>query len=140
MAKNILVTTVVSIAYLLLSAFLIGFKPEQVFLVGLFNLLYHASAPSRKFITGFSIFIVFWIVFDVRVLVVLVDAVSTTGAAPICNVNPAIKDDLGLRASAGVSVFWKSPLGPIRLDFSKVLKKDDYDRTETFRFSTTTRF
>jgi len=64
MAKNILVTTVVSIAYLLLSAFLIGFKPEQVFLVGLFNLLYHASAPSRKFITGFSIFIVFWIVFD----------------------------------------------------------------------------
>jgi len=64
----------------------------------------------------------------------------TTGTAPICNRNPAIKDDLGLRASAGVSVFWKSPLGPIRLDFSKVLKKDDYDRTETFRFSTTTRF
>jgi outer membrane protein insertion porin family len=64
----------------------------------------------------------------------------TSGAAPICNRNPNIKDDLGLRASAGVSVFWKSPLGPIRLDFSKVLKKDDYDRTETFRFSTTTRF
>jgi outer membrane protein insertion porin family len=64
----------------------------------------------------------------------------TSGAAPICNLNPNIRDDPALRASAGVSVFWKSPLGPIRLDFSKVLKKEDYDKTETFRFSTTTRF
>jgi outer membrane protein insertion porin family len=64
----------------------------------------------------------------------------TSGATPVCNLNPNIRDDLGLRASAGVSVFWRSPLGPIRLDFSKVLKKEDYDKTETFRFSTTTRF
>lgn len=54
--------------------------------------------------------------------------------------NTCIKDDLGLRASAGLSIFWKSPMGPIRFDFSKVLAKDDYDRTETFRFSTSTRF
>ena len=54
--------------------------------------------------------------------------------------NPLIKDDLGLRASAGLSIFWKSPMGPIRFDFSQILKKDDYDRTETFRFSTNTRF
>ena len=51
-----------------------------------------------------------------------------------------VKDDLGLRATAGISVFWKSPLGPLRFDFSKIIKKDTYDRTELFRFSTSTRF
>lgn len=51
-----------------------------------------------------------------------------------------IKDDLSLRASAGLSIFWKSPMGPIRFDFSQVLAKEDYDRPETFRFSTSTRF
>jgi outer membrane protein insertion porin family len=52
----------------------------------------------------------------------------------------AVQDDLGLRASAGVSIFWKSPLGPLRFDFSQIIKKDYYDRTELFRFSTSTRF
>ena len=44
------------------------------------------------------------------------------------------------RATAGLSVFWKSPMGPIRFDFSQVLTKEDYDKTETFRFSTSTKF
>ncbi|MGH8337729.1 MAG: BamA/TamA family outer membrane protein, partial [Gammaproteobacteria bacterium] len=30
----------------------------------------------------------------------------------------AVRDDLGFRASAGISIFWKSPLGPLRFDFS----------------------
>jgi len=51
-----------------------------------------------------------------------------------------IKDGLGLRASAGLSVGWDSPFGPIQFDFSQILRKEDYDRTETFRFSTSTRF
>ncbi|MDB5445969.1 MAG: outer membrane protein [Phenylobacterium sp.] len=63
-------------------------------------------------------------------------------------VNPAdptqgtvtIRDDLALRASAGLSVFWRSPMGPIRFDFSQVLAKTTYDKTELFRFSTGTRF
>jgi outer membrane protein insertion porin family len=54
--------------------------------------------------------------------------------------NTCIRDDLSLRASAGISIFWKSPMGPIRFDFSKVLAKEPYDRKETFRFSTSTRF
>jgi len=54
--------------------------------------------------------------------------------------NTCIRDDLSLRASAGVSIFWKSPMGPIRFDFSRVLAKEDYDKVETFRFSTSTRF
>ena len=51
-----------------------------------------------------------------------------------------IEDEVTLRASAGLSVFWDSPFGPIRFDFSQILRREDYDRTETFRFSTSTRF
>ncbi|MCE9523242.1 MAG: outer membrane protein assembly factor BamA [Alphaproteobacteria bacterium] len=51
-----------------------------------------------------------------------------------------IKDDLSLRASAGVSVYWNSPFGPVRLDFSQILNIEDYDKTETFRFSAGTKF
>ena len=62
--KNILVLSAISAAYLLLSYVLIGFKPEQLILVGIFNLLYFASKESRRLILGFSIFIVYWIIFD----------------------------------------------------------------------------
>ncbi|MEL8056003.1 MAG: BamA/TamA family outer membrane protein, partial [Pseudomonadota bacterium] len=51
-----------------------------------------------------------------------------------------VRDDLSLRASAGLSVGWDSPFGPIRFDFSQILAREDYDRTETFRFSTQTSF
>ncbi|HEY5073014.1 MAG TPA: outer membrane protein assembly factor BamA [Caulobacteraceae bacterium] len=52
----------------------------------------------------------------------------------------SVQDDLGLRASAGISIFWKSPMGPLRFDFSQIIRKDSYDKTELFRFSTSTRF
>lgn len=61
---NIVVISIITAVYLLLSALLVGFKTEQLVLVAIFNVLYCASLPSRKFITGFSIFIVYWIVFD----------------------------------------------------------------------------
>lgn len=54
--------------------------------------------------------------------------------------DPAIADDLSLRASAGLSVHWRSPMGPIRFDFSQILSEEEYDRTENFRFSTSTQF
>ena len=54
--------------------------------------------------------------------------------------DPLIYDDFSLRAASGISIFWKSPMGPIQFDFSKVLKKEPYDKTETFRFTQTTRF
>lgn len=64
MKKDIAITVSASLAYLLLCVLLIGFKPEQLFLVAFFNILYYASRGTRKFITGFSIFILYWIVFD----------------------------------------------------------------------------
>jgi outer membrane protein insertion porin family len=50
------------------------------------------------------------------------------------------RDGLALRASAGLSVNWISPFGPVRFDFSNPFIKQDYDKPETFRFSTATNF
>ena len=74
---------------------------------------------------------------DVGTLGVLDDRYKLTSTG---TVNPNIADELSLRASAGVSIHWKSPMGPIRFDISKVLSKEDYDKTESFRFSTSTQF
>ncbi|PZF73919.1 phosphatase PAP2 family protein [Taibaiella soli] len=62
--SDILVMALITVGYLLLSALLVGFKPEQVFLAVLTNALYFASKPTRKFILGFSVFIVYWVIFD----------------------------------------------------------------------------
>ncbi len=49
-------------------------------------------------------------------------------------------DELAPRVSAGVSIFWDSPFGPVRFDFAEAFVKEDYDRAEFFRFSTRTGF
>ncbi|WP_411820336.1 outer membrane protein assembly factor BamA [Hyphococcus formosus] len=51
-----------------------------------------------------------------------------------------IQDDLSLRVTAGVTVSWDSPFGPVRFDFAEILIKEEYDRTEGFRFSAGTSF
>jgi hypothetical protein len=62
--KSVIVVSLISFAYLLFSAFLVGFKIDQVVLVLIFNCAFYLSAVTRKFILGFSIFIVYWIIFD----------------------------------------------------------------------------
>ena len=51
-----------------------------------------------------------------------------------------VQDDLALRVTAGVTVSWESPFGPVRFDLAKVLRKEFYDQTEGFRFSAGTVF
>lgn len=62
--KTILVVTLISLGYLVLSYFLIGYKPDELVLVLIFNSLFYAAPVTRKFILGFSIFVVYWIIFD----------------------------------------------------------------------------
>lgn len=62
--RSVAVVFLVSLAYLLVSRLLVGFKPDQVVLVLIFNALFFASPVTRRFIIGFSIFIIYWIVFD----------------------------------------------------------------------------
>jgi len=54
----------ISAAYMLVSYFLIGYRPEQLFLVVLCNILFFASLATRSFVVSFSVFIVYWIIFD----------------------------------------------------------------------------
>jgi len=55
---------VLSVAYLAFSYLLIGFRPEQLVLVALCNGAYFLSDTTRRFITGFAIFVVFWVLYD----------------------------------------------------------------------------
>jgi outer membrane protein insertion porin family len=57
----------------------------------------------------------------------------------ICGTNQLclqeVKDNLAFRASAGVSIGWKSPFGPIQIDLGVPFIKTSYDRTQIIHFS-----
>ena len=52
----------------------------------------------------------------------------------------SIQDDDKIRASAGASILWESPVGPIRADFAYVIEKAEFDDEEVFRFGASTKF
>lgn len=62
--KDLPLTLGISAIYLILSYFLVGFKTDQLVLIAIFNTLYYLTSTTRKFIIGFSIFIVYWIIYD----------------------------------------------------------------------------
>jgi outer membrane protein insertion porin family len=68
---------------------------------------------------------------------------NALGCAANPNVQPEcvnVRDESKVRSSAGVSLLWQSPLGPIRFDYAWALSKDEFDRTQAFRFSGGTKF
>lgn len=75
-----------------------------------------------------------------------VDNVSSGGlTAPCASPLPAAPtscyvDDNALRATAGFSLFWNSPMGPLRFNFSVPVMREDYDEVRNFDLSMTTRF
>ncbi|WP_232831782.1 phosphatase PAP2 family protein [Taibaiella helva] len=62
--RRLLLAGGISVAYLILSFFLIGFRPEQIFISGVFFLLYTLSKKTRNFVLTLMPFIVFWVIFD----------------------------------------------------------------------------
>lgn len=50
------------------------------------------------------------------------------------------EDGILPRVTAGVSVFWESPFGPIRFDFTQPIVKQQFDDRQSFQFTTRTRF
>ena len=52
----------------------------------------------------------------------------------------AIDDTMHLRSSAGISVFWKTPLGPLRFNFSRALQHESYDKVQNFDLTFSTEF
>lgn len=51
-----------------------------------------------------------------------------------------VDDGLNWRSSVGVSLFWTTPIGPLRLNFSKALMKEDYDKEQSFDLTISSRF
>jgi outer membrane protein insertion porin family len=51
-----------------------------------------------------------------------------------------IDDRRSWRAAAGVSVFWDTPIGPLRFNFSRALRRLDTDRTQNFDLTISSRF
>lgn len=51
-----------------------------------------------------------------------------------------VDDDFSLRATIGASVFWTTPIGPLRFDFSRALLKEDFDDEQNFDFTISTNF
>ncbi|WP_199118794.1 phosphatase PAP2 family protein [Pedobacter sp. ASV28] len=62
--RDLFFTLSVSVLYLAISYLLVGFKTDQLVLIGIFSTLYFLSINTRKFIIGFSIFIIYWIIYD----------------------------------------------------------------------------
>ena len=55
--------------------------------------------------------------------------------------NPGtIDDNLHMRSSVGISIFWASVIGPLRFNFSKALSKESYDKEQAFDVTVSTKF
>jgi outer membrane protein insertion porin family len=53
-------------------------------------------------------------------------------------IGTCVKDNLAFRGTAGVSVTWKSPFGPVQIDLGLPYAKTSYDRAQVIHFSTAT--
>ncbi|RJL04822.1 outer membrane protein assembly factor BamA [Paracoccus siganidrum] len=51
-----------------------------------------------------------------------------------------VDDSMKIRAAIGASIFWTTPIGPLRFNFSKAVKKQDYDDEQNFDLTISTRF
>ena len=51
-----------------------------------------------------------------------------------------VDDSMHLRSAVGFSVFWTTPIGPLRFNFSKALEKQEYDKEQSFDLTISTKF
>ena len=69
-----------------------------------------------------------------------IDAGSVWGLGYTGAPGNEVDDDFNLRSSVGVSLFWDTPLGPLRFNFAEALQAEDYDNTRTFNVTLSTEF
>ncbi|MEJ6502940.1 MAG: outer membrane protein assembly factor BamA [Rhodobacter sp.] len=61
---------------------------------------------------------------------------NKTGAG----VSNIVDDNFHLRSAAGLSIFWSTPIGPLRFNWSRALEKQSYDRVQDFDLTLSTQF
>ncbi len=96
----------------------------NIYYVGTLEFMFPLGLPKELGING--------ILFSDNGTVKHVDSIN--------RINTAVADTGSLRSTYGLSIAWTSPMGPIRFDFSRVAKKEQFDRTQAFRFSFGTSF
>ena len=62
------------------------------------------------------------------------------GGSFVCQCGMKFADSPFVRSSAGASIIWDSPFGPLRFDFAYPISKASYDRTQFFAFGGGTHF
>ena len=67
-------------------------------------------------------------------------AKSALSGCTLASGQACLADDNAIRSSVGGSLIWNSPVGPLRMDFAKVLTKESFDQTQFFRFGASSRF
>ncbi|MPL73755.1 Outer membrane protein assembly factor BamA [bioreactor metagenome] len=68
------------------------------------------------------------------------DIGSLWGLDDTAGADGTVDDGMHLRSAIGFSVFWRSAIGPLRLNFSKAIKKEDYDKEQNFDLTISTQF
>jgi outer membrane protein insertion porin family len=71
---------------------------------------------------------------------VFFDAGSVWGLKNTAGSGGTVDDKFHLRSTVGFSLFWKTPIGPLRFDFSHAIKKQPYDNPQNFDLTIATQF
>jgi len=68
------------------------------------------------------------------------DVGSVWSLDDIAGTDGPVDDSFHLRSVIGFSVFWETPIGPLRFNFSHALNKQPYDDEQTFDLTISTEF
>lgn len=66
--------------------------------------------------------------------------VDNTAGLNMTSATGVDSNKMHIRATVGVSLFWESPFGPLRFDFSRPLRKQAFDKAQNFDFSIVSSF
>ena len=68
------------------------------------------------------------------------DVGSVWGLDNVAGTAGTVDDAMHLRSVVGLTIFWTTPIGPLRLNFTHALQKESYDREQTFDLTIATKF
>ena len=99
----------------------------EYFAVARFEAEFPIGLPDEYGISG-------GVFYDVGSVWGLSDATKSSATGTI------VSEDFDARHVVGLSVFWDSAIGPLRLNFSEPLVKKSYDKPRTFNLTVSTQF
>jgi outer membrane protein insertion porin family len=67
-------------------------------------------------------------------------SLDNVNGGPVGGPIGAVDDSANLRASIGVSLFWDTPIGPLRFNIARAIKKESYDKERKFDLTISSSF